>query len=373
MKIKVCRSCHQYYFGTELCPTCGNFQCWDCGQTFHINLSNIKPNRGYNTCPTCRARNKKYTLKCEIHGFFYSDSPVYTCRKCVLNKQQIYPQFKICGCGDVYIQKAKTPPFLCNKCKTDNLGKWGDPSKYDEEVKIFRKSHSSNIMKSLHSNDGIKFCSKCNKNTYHILAVGCMFCHNNSDTMKLATAKRNLYNWQNDPEYRKRIASNLCSEIVYRYNNDKITHINDIPIEEYYQILPQEDFLSSLFPIGFYISTGLFQVQTGKFTGKLSLDQRLVDLNIGYFVYIKNYINIEGKSLPLQVCKSTTTLVTKSIPDFSFDYSKGGAARQFLLDNNLKWDQEKVFIIPISKEDYGSQGCPSQTEKYIHDEIKLFY
>ena len=96
MKIKLCRSCHQFYFGAESCPTCGNFKCWDCGKTFHINLSRIKPDRQYNTCPDCRRNNNKYTLKCEKHGFYYSNSPVYNCELCKEENKSQFPQFRIC-------------------------------------------------------------------------------------------------------------------------------------------------------------------------------------------------------------------------------------------------------------------------------------
>lgn len=63
--------------------------------------------------------------------------------------------------------------------------------------------------KKAHENDGVRWCDICEMETMHIFGVGCMRCHNRKDFMREATAERNRYNWANDPEYRKRIASNL--------------------------------------------------------------------------------------------------------------------------------------------------------------------
>lgn len=89
--------------------------------------------------------------------------------------------------------------------------------------KVGLKTGSSNLKKAHEKYDKIISCSLCNdeeckvrnlqKSNTFLIGVGCLTKHNNTDIMKETTTQRNLYNWNNDEEYRKRIASNLGDKL----------------------------------------------------------------------------------------------------------------------------------------------------------------
>lgn len=153
------------------------------------------------------------------------------------------------------------------------------------------------------------------------------------------------------------------AEIIYtRDENDNITHIDGVPIEDKYEAIATDilDIKNSLI-----VSTGRDQNSTS-WVGKEAFDQFLINQGIGWFVYIKYDI----LNNPLVVGKTGTRMVSNSVNDISFDYweSNKGPARQYLKDNNLDWDKTKVLIVPCNTEQEALDK-----EKEIHDRYSLFY
>lgn len=95
---------------------------------------------------------------------------------------------------------------------------------------------------------------------------------------------------------------------------------------------------------------------------KAAFEQSLVDDNIGWFIYIKFYFDKENKLKPLVCGKSGSLLVNINGSDVSFDYNpNGGPARQFLIEENLKWDKTKIAILK----------CESEKEAYLAEQKYL--
>lgn len=194
--------------------------------------------------------------------------------------------------------------------------------------------------------------------TMHLSGIGCLKCWNSSEKMKNVTRKRNLINWK-DPEYRKKIASNLGSylgDCYFQENNKCKIHTNQILtyksecwdcFKEKFKNndIVNEDFINYN---SFWQNT--YRLQRTNKTGQLAMEQELVDRGINWFVYIKFY-EIENKIKPLQVCKSGSMIVNKSGSDVGFSTNiNHGAARIFLNENNLRWHIEKILIFPTKTE-----------------------
>ena len=95
---------------------------------------------------------------------------------------------------------------------------------------------------------------------------------------------------------------------------------------------------------------------------KQAFEQSLIDLNIGWFVYIKFYINKDNKSIPLVCGKSGSLLVNNSGSDLSFSTDiNDGPARRFLLENNHQWDKTRIAILK----------CDSEKEAYLAEQKYL--
>ena len=138
-------------------------------------------------------------------------------------------------------------------------------------------------------------------------------------------------------EYCEKQTKNLNKNIYVRDSKGYITHINDIPIQEFYDNIQHSKikFNESDF---FVIQTGRTQDSTKR---NSLLDDYLVKNNIGWFVYIK----FDELGNPLVVGKSGSKLVNCSGCDVSFDKNPdGGPARQYLIDKDLDWDKTQIFI-----------------------------
>ena len=103
-----------------------------------------------------------------------------------------------------------------------------------------------------------------------------------------------------------------------------------------------------------------------------AFEHSLVEANIGWFVYIKFYIdyNLNGLPIrkPLVVGKTGSKLVNKSGTDvcFSTDVSDG-PARRFLSEEGLEWDKTVVAICKCKSEDLAFS-----LEKEISRKFMLF-
>lgn len=113
------------------------------------------------------------------------------------------------------------PQTYGNPCPNKKvIGRYSDRRSYDE-FNEYEKKHFDKWLE--HRSKKIKCCdcsekNNCNCINYEeintiLVGIGCLTKHNNTDIMKETTTKRNLYNWNNDEEYRKRIASNLGDKL----------------------------------------------------------------------------------------------------------------------------------------------------------------
>lgn len=99
-----------------------------------------------------------------------------------------------------------------------------------------------------------------------------------------------------------------------------------------------------------------------------AFEQSLVDMNVGWFVYIKFYVNHDGCIKPLVVGKSGSLLVNSNGSDISFSIDvNDGPARRFLIEEDLEWCKTQIAVLPVDSE---------EEALYIEKEIgenELFY
>ena len=82
-----------------------------------------------------------------------------------------------------------------------------------------------------------------------------------------------------------------------------------------------------------------------------AFEQNLVENNISWFVYIKFYIDENGKFKPLVAGKSGSFLVNTNGSDVSFSTDiNDGPARRFLQENNLDWCKTQIAICSCKTE-----------------------
>ena len=106
-----------------------------------------------------------------------------------------------CAVRDETIQEVRFRGDRCMR-KFNNTNE-----KVEASRQVGLKTGSKNLTKA-HEMDRVKYCNVCKMKTMHIIGVGCLRCHNNTDVMRKTTTDRNLLSWKDD-EYAKRIASNL--------------------------------------------------------------------------------------------------------------------------------------------------------------------
>ena len=82
-----------------------------------------------------------------------------------------------------------------------------------------------------------------------------------------------------------------------------------------------------------------------------AFEQSLVDSGIGWFCYVKFFIDQLGCIKPLVVGKSGSLNVNATGSDVSFSEDPNdGPARRFLTESNLVWDKTKILIIKAESE-----------------------
>ena len=245
------------------------------------------------------------------------------------------------------------------------------PEMRESSRKVGLITGSINIKKAHEKSSGIKFCEKCKKETSHLIGVGCLVCHNNSNIMRETTSKRNLKNWKN-LEYSKRIAKNLgiVQNFIYESPNcnkhkNETKMFYDKATEDYIcwecykeQFIEQNininfiNYINQDYSNAFIQTTFRKQNSDNWSNAKLAFEKNIVEKEIKYMVYIKFYIDINKNVKPLVVGKTGSLLVNFSGTDvcFSTDISHG-PARYFLYENNLKWDKTKILIISCETEE----------------------
>ena len=185
----------------------------------------------------------------------------------------------------------------------------------------------------------LKWCYKCNKETLHN-GNNCIICNPNS---KCGNQNKIL----------------KINNVLYYYDKS----IKDyLPWEEYklkFTTLSNNIELPKDFSI---VSTFRIQDSENWEGAKQVFEQTLLDLNVGWFIYVKFYINKENKSIPLVCGKSGSLLVNNRGSDVSFSIDiNDGPARRFLAENNFKWDKTRIAILK----------CNSENEAYKKEEFYL--
>ena len=231
---------------------------------------------------------------------------------------------------------------------------------------------------------------------FQLMGAGCLTKHNNTDVMKKSSGERirkfdatekGKANTQNQLKKLNSIVKQFCDKCGTTTAHDgfgnclhckprcsapnfieknEILHYLDkrkvfVPWEEYKKAFKvKESAQDCNLPDGFELYP-TFRTQDSKDWSNASqaFDRSLVEANIGWFVYIKFYVdkNNDGELVrrPLVVGKTGSKLVNKSGTDvcFSTDISDG-PARRFLSEENLEWDKT---VIAICK-------CESELEAY---------
>ena len=83
-----------------------------------------------------------------------------------------------------------------------------------------------------------------------------------------------------------------------------------------------------------------------------AFERSLVDMNVGWFVYIKFYIDRIGQLKPIVIGKSGSMLVNTNGTDVNFGESvDDGAARRFLAEEGLQWCKTQIAIRPCNTEE----------------------
>lgn len=102
-------------------------------------------------------------------------------------------------------------------------------------------------------------------------------------------------------------------------------------------------------------------------TGQDAMEKELIEKGIKWFVYIKFYFNKYNLIKPLVAGKSGSKLVNNYGSDVAFDYNDyegQRAARKFLNEENLKWYNKQIYVIP----------CKTEKEAYkLESEIQKKY
>lgn len=102
---------------------------------------------------------------------------------------------------------------------------------------------------------------------------------------------------------------------------------------------------------------------------KFAFEKSLVEKEIGWFAYIKFYIDSGGEIKPLVVGKSGSLLVNISGSDVSFSTDPNdGPARKFLKEENLEWCKTQILVIPFETEIE-----VLNIEKELKNNYSLFY
>lgn len=305
--------------------------------------------------------------------------------------------------------------------------------KMEASRKVGSKTGGRNIMKAHRKHSGMKFCSKCGRQTHHLVGVGCLPCHNNSDVMRNATIKRNLESWK-DPEYAKIIAANLgdlckpnfqtknavrfykgqhletlCKQLLDGSENIKnypgfsirfgrvCYHGMDVLTDEgilltgnlfaerndvlYYFDINTGDYVHweewkrkfmSLnidfhLPYGFeFIPTFRDQNSNDWSGARVAFEHHLVELEIGWFAYIKFYISHVGEIKPLVVGKSGSMLVNNNGSDLSFSENvDDGPARKFLYESGFQWCKTQIAVMKCENE-LEAYTAERKTMKELH-------
>lgn len=353
---KICAFCgrkfHKRIRG-ENCQNCViEFQCTQCGEwntkekKFGKLWLRIVSGSPVFCSQTCMVKYNCASIDCKVHGpQEYSFG-----RKCV-KCHNISVHHSI-NC-DTHGPQSGSFHGSCLVCRNQTL----EARQLSKLVGL--RTGSANIKKAHLFGSGMKFCTTCDKDTYHLIGTGCLHCHNNTEVMRTFVTKRNIENWK-DPEYAQRITSNLSPFTIpnWRYDNDCHLHLLEKrSIARGLQYECWGCFKDSQFHTNHDISIQnsfmqkTYRAKTGSINGQHAMEEHLIDQNISWFTYIKFYIKTDNSIEPLVVGKTGSKLVNKAGTDIRFRYDGDNPARTFLRESGFAWYTKEVLIIPSDSEE----------------------
>ena len=98
-----------------------------------------------------------------------------------------------------------------------------------------------------------------------------------------------------------------------------------------------------------------------------AFEERLKELNVRWFTYIKFYIN-ENKIKPIIVGMSGSELVNASGSDVNFNMTQNSPGRLFLKENNYEFYTDAIMI-----KSFNTKQESLNEEKFIKEKYNLFY
>lgn len=276
-------------------------------------------------------------------------------------------------------QRYKNPDY---KRKMDKILRENNRKIYsDPELRNKTNSHLK-TMKRSHK----EFCKECNEETTFLNGVGCMKCHNKSNRMRKAASKNMLQIHKDFPEMAKEHGKKYGIENLLLKNkfckncNQDTLHRGNVCTEcqpeafgsicpnfiikndiLYYKEEKWEDYKDK-FKLknveadfdneynGFWQNT--YRLEENSIKGQDAMERELIEKNVGWFVYIKFYIDKEENIKPLVVGKTGSKLVNISGTDIKFDLNNidHSPGRRFIADNNFEWYKDKIYVIPCNSE-----------------------
>lgn len=337
--------CHEKFYKERRqsgnCINCGKFSeirsitglCSDC--VSKNSLNNVKNNKLPGKCTICNVLNKTR----DQNGRGYE-----------------------CGCAfhhhDKYFEQNQKPGncCICNKFnkKRDRLGRGISNCNCSKEwySYLFKHRNKSNIGIKL------KWCDKCSKETLHN-GNYCIICNPNSIGIR-------VFNFiiKNNTKY---YYDNSIKDYIL-WNEYKLNFINkykNIDFKLFINTINNDNNEFNKFKI-----YPTFRSQDSKdwSNARIAFEQSLIDENIGWFVYIKFYIDNYNNIKPLVCGKSGSLLVNNSGSDLSFSTDiNDGPSRRFLTENCYQWCKTHIAILKCN-----SENNSLYFEKEISQKYNLF-
>lgn len=327
---------------------------------------------GCNNLSRANTTNSRFTKElCDEH---YNKKFKHKCNQCGKEIELL---------AMTYIKAINNPEWVCQNChRVNNAKKYRGSEKQKEHLK---KLNPGKILKNYYSNPDNKEAIR-NK----------MLKHNRSEVM-IKASKRNCEKYfkpyRESEEFREHILNHnsakfykICNKITvhvgdrcfncnpwnfncepnFKLENNVLYYKNENWLEYKRKFRTQK--INNEFEKynGFWQKT--YRINNIDSTGQDAMEMELIEKGIKWFVYIKFYK--DGKDIkPLSVGKSGSKLVNQSGSDVSFGYDDKGykAAVKFLNEENLKWLNKQIYLIPCETE-----KDTLDLEKKIQKEFNLY-
>lgn len=344
-------------------------ECAICKSKFLHGLKNT------NICRCC-----KLFIKCDYCGIYFETIKPFYFYEQIENKK--------------YIKAFCSKKCSCTVNGQGNIQKFNEKVKNDPELsKMMYEARSyvgknfgkKNIYKALESlqNEHKDILIQNGKNVQQ-------WWKNNEDKRlehnkkaAIKAGKKNKELWSNNKEWRENQLK-ICLKNLNKFSSfkeiDGLLYFYDLEENNYilWEDYKKKFLKFSILNINFQLNDNFnefqliptFRTQDSDTweRSRTVFEQNLVDLEIGWFVYIKFYIDSEDNVKPLVIGKSGSLLVNSSGSDVSFSTNiNDGPARRFLYESNLEWCKTQIAILKCSSEQEALEK-----ENFYQNKFKLF-